>query len=205
MPRRGRRWRPWRSPPRRLRIAALLLAAGASRRFGSDKRLHSIDGVPLLARTLDVYRRALPEVAVVIRPHQPDVAAIVRTANCRIVEAADARLGQSRSLAAGVRAMQGHDGLLIGLADMPFVEVDTLRLLVASMVAQPQQIVRPRSEGRPGNPIGFPSRLFESLTQIEGDQGARQIVAASDDVVAVDVDDPGIHQDIDRPPDLARS
>ena len=154
----------------------------------------------MLARTLGVYRSVLADVAAVIRPHQPDVAAIVRAADCRIVEAADAHLGQGRSLAAGVHAMRTHDGLLIGLADMPFVRVETLRLLVASMAEQPQHIVRPRSNGRPGNPVGFPSRLFESLTQIEGDQGARHIVAASDDVVTVDVDDPGIHQDIDGPP-----
>ena len=182
-----------------------MLAAGASRRFGSDKRLHPIDGVPLLARTLRVYRSVLSQVAAVIRPHQPSAAALVRAANCRVVEAADAHQGQSRSLAAGVCAMRTHDGLLVGLADMPFVQADTLRALVAAMVEHPQHIVRPRCRDRPGNPIGFPARLFEALTCIEGDQGARQTVAADDCVMWVEVDDPGIHQDVDRPPDLAMS
>ena len=186
-----------------MRIGAIVLAAGASRRFGADKRLHPIDGVPLLARTLAVYCSVLPQVAVVIQPQQPSVAALVRAARCRIVEAADAHQGQSRSLAAGVCAMRTHDGLLIGLADMPFVQADTLRALVAAMVEHPQHIVRAHCRGRPGNPIGFPARLFEALTRIEGDRGARQIVAAADCVMAVEVDDPGIHQDVDRPTDLA--
>ena len=179
-----------------------MLAAGASRRFGSDKRLHRIDGVPLLARTLGVYRSVLPDVAVVIRPQQPDVAALVRAANCRVVEATDAQYGQSRSLAAGVHAMRLHEGLVVGLADMPFVHADTLRALVAAMVENPQHIVQPRYRARPGNPIGFPARLYEALTRIEGDKGARQVVAASACVAWVDVEDPGIHQDVDTPPDL---
>lgn len=177
-----------------------MLAAGSARRFGSDKRLHAIDGVPMLARTLALYRAVFAEVGVVIRPREPAVAALVAAGGGRVIEAADAALGQSRSLAAGVAAMRDAGGLVIGLADMPFVRHDTLRAIVAAMVQRPDAVVRPRHAGRPGNPVGFPPAAFAALTRIEGDVGARQVVAASDIVHMVDVDDPGVHDDVDRPP-----
>ncbi len=180
-------------------IAALILAAGSARRFGSDKRLYPIDGVPMLARTLGVYRSVFAEVGVVIRPGEPAIATLVEEGAGRVIEAPDAALGQSRSLAAGVQAMRRAAGLFVGLGDMPFVAASTLRHLVRSMRAQRDRIVRPRYDAHPGNPIGFPRSSFEALLRIEGDQGAREIVAASD-VWFVDVPDPGVVKDIDRAP-----
>ncbi len=181
-------------------IGALILAAGSARRFGSDKRFYRIDGTPMLAWTLAAYRAVFDDVGVVIRPDEHAVAELVRVAGCRVIEAADAARGQSRSLAAGVAAMFDCDGLVVGLADMPFVKPETLRILIAAMTAQPQDIARPRCQGRPGNPVGFPAFAFAALTRIEGDQGARQVVAASDRVRLIDVDDRGVLQDIDQPP-----
>ena len=192
-------------------IAAIVLAAGSARRFGSDKRRHAIDGVPMLARTLRTYRRVLETVACVVRPGEAEVADLVRTASCQVVEAPDAALGQSRSLAAGVAALTAGpatatdpsprvDGLIIGLADMPFVAEDTLRRLLEAMSEHPDAIVRPRCRGRAGNPVGFPKRLFEELQQLVGDTGARELVTSSDSVVYLDVDDEGVLVDIDRPP-----
>lgn len=178
---------------------ALILAAGSARRFGRDKRLYSIDGVPMLGRTLNVYRLVFDAVSVVVRPGESTIGDLARSAGCAVIEAADAERGQARSLAAGVAAMTDAPSLVIGLGDMPFVTAATLQALVAKMAIYRDAIVRPRHDTQPGNPIGFPPSTYAALTRIDGDTGARQIVAASDKVRFLDVDDPGVVIDIDRP------
>lgn len=180
-------------------IGAALLAAGASRRFGSDKRLHLIDGRPMLALTLAAYRAVFAEVAVVIRPDEPGVASLVAAAGARSVEAERAHEGQSRSLAAAVRAMWHCDGLIIGLADMPFVQPGTLTALRETLIRKPEHVARPVCDERPGNPVGFPRRLFATLTGLAGDMGAKSVIAQDQRVTLVCVRDDGIHRDIDRP------
>ena len=179
---------------------ALILAAGSARRFGSDKRLYPVDGVAMLARTLRVYRTVFDDVAVVIRPGEPEIADLVRSAACAPVEASDADLGQSRSLAAGVAARADARGLVIGLGDMPYVASATLRTLIREMAHRPEYIVRPRHAGRPGNPVGFPAHTFPALRNVAGDTGARRVIASIDKVRYVDVEDAGVLTDIDRPP-----
>ena len=179
-------------------IAALVLAAGASRRFGSDKRRHRIGGQPMLAKTLALYRHVLDEVGVVIRPGEPVIDALAREAACHPIEAADAAQGLSRSLAAGVAAMRHADGLLVGLADMPFLHTNTLRALVAAMEQHPHRIVRPVHATTPGNPVGFPPSFYDALTRLRGDVGAKRLIAAAPEVLTVCVDDAGVLQDVDR-------
>lgn len=153
----------------------------------------------MLTRTIAPYRQVFDTVRVVIRPDEPSIADLVRRTGAQVVEAAEAGEGQSRSLAAGVVASRRADALVVGLGDMPHVQETTLRVLCSAVTEHPGRIVRPRHGGRSGNPVAFPASLFEALTKIRADKGAREIVATSDDVVHIDVDDPGVLVDIDVP------
>lgn len=184
-------------------IAALILAAGASSRFGSDKRLHHVDGVPLLARTIARYREVFATVGVTLKPDEEDVERLITAAGALPIVAPDAHLGQGRSLAHGVAALADSDGLVIGLGDMPFVRAQTLLAIANALGRGSAQVVRPRCNGQPGNPIGFAPPMFDALTRITGDQGARDLLHASPEKVEfVDLADAGVLRDVDRPSDI---
>ena len=183
------------------RGAALLLAAGGSTRFGSDKRKLLFNEVPLLSYVVALYERVCPRVLVVVKPGDESVQDLV-TGPCEWVVARDAKVGISRSIAAGIRALGSAPWVIIGLADMPYVSPDTVSQIACTLDAG-AVIARPSSSGRPGNPVGFNSRLFGPLMDLKGDLGARALIDDYiRDVVDVEVRDQGIFRDIDRPEDL---
>lgn len=184
-------------------IAALILAAGASRRFGSDKRLHEVDGKPLLGHTLARYSEVFEKVGVTLRPGEGEVERLATAAGALSITAPDAHLGQGRSLAHGVAALADSDGLVIGLGDMPFVQADTLLAIANALAKGPAQVIRPRCNGQPGNPIGFAPSMYEALTHITGDQGARDLLRSRPELVEhVELEDTGVLRDVDRSEDL---
>ena len=195
-------------PSERIRRApggtALILAAGRARRFGSDKRRHRLaDGRTLLETTLAAYRAVFPQPLVVLRPE--DAAWAARLAGALPVYAQDADLGMAHSLAAGVRAARHFNFLFIALGDMPSIQPATLRRLQAAMTG-PERIVRPSHRGASGHPVGFGQAHYDALERLTGDQGAKSILQAHrDKVLAIPVDDPGVLQDIDAPPQLENS
>jgi molybdenum cofactor cytidylyltransferase len=190
---------------------ALLIAAGFSRRFGSDKRLHRLpDGRILLIASLAPYRDAFRNVAIVIRETDSAVLAELRRAFADrmpiVATTANAAAGMAASLADGVRALLDWDYLFVGLADMPYVQATTLRTLEAHMRAARAErlprIVQPWFRGAPGHPVGFSREFFADLLRLEGDHGARSVVLAHPEAVErVDVDDAGVLLDVDQPSD----
>ncbi|MEC9285193.1 MAG: nucleotidyltransferase family protein [Pseudomonadota bacterium] len=181
--------------------AALLLAAGSSTRFGSDKRTLLFNEVPLLSYVVALYKRACPRVIVVVKPGDEGVYDLVDS-SCEWVVASDAKVGMSRSIAAGVRALGSAPWAIVGLADMPYVSPDTVSQIAREMDGG-ATIARPYSGGRAGNPVGFNRRLFGSLMDLKGDRGAYALIDHHiDHVVDVEVCDQGIFRDIDRPEDL---
>jgi len=186
---------------------AVLLAAGFSRRFGSDKRQPTLaDGTPLLVASLRLYAAAFAEVLVVLRPEDETLATMAAAeapaGPTRVILAPDAALGMGHSLARGATAAAGWDYLFVALGDMAWVRPATLATLRNTMESSSgDRIVQPCYRGTPGHPVGFAGRHQAALAELHGDEGARRVVgAAADDLLRLDVDDPGILEDLDTPP-----
>ncbi len=182
--------------------AAIILAAGFSRRFGRDKRREQFKSDSLLEHTCGIYLEAFDRVVVVLRPGESSLVRPLRS-KVEVIENISASKGMSTSIAAGVEAIGNAPWAVIALADMPFVQQGTLRTLRIEMESTHSKIIRLRYRGRYGNPVGFPSACFELLRSIEGDQGAKSVIESQQLAVStIDVEDEGILIDLDTPDEM---
>ena len=182
----------------------ILLAAGASRRFGSAKlAVPFADGTPLGVASCRALRAALGRVFAVVRPEDDTLAALLADGGVHIVRCARAEDGMGASLACGVAASADADGWIVALADMPWIAPATVRA-VADAIAAGASLAAPFHHGERGHPVGFAPGHREALMALTGDEGARALVAhAGAALVRIDVDDPGVLRDVDLPLDLA--
>ncbi|AVS93620.1 nucleotidyltransferase family protein [Paracidovorax avenae] len=186
-------------------VAGIILAAGASSRFGSDKRRALLaDGTPMLAAVAGSFARVFARTAVVLPPGDAFGLELCTRLGLDAVPNERCREGQGASLAAAMQwslAQPGLQAVVVGLADMPWVHEDTLAALRDALVQFPGEPAMPLWRGQPGNPRGIPQRCFASLAQASGAQAAaHRIDWGAAHTVAVD--DPGIVRDVDTPADL---
>ena len=184
-------------------IRGILLAAGASTRFGADKLLHTLDdGRPIALAALRNLRQALPQVIAVVRPHSPKLEELLHAAGASVIICPDADQGMGMSLAAAVRASEDASAWVVALADMPYIRPQTI-VEIAAALAAGAAIAAPTYKGERGHPVGFSSQFRTQLEALRGDAGARALLQAhSGKVKLIEVNDPGICQDIDTPLDL---
>ena len=188
-------------------IGAVVLAAGSARRFGADKRLQTFAESTVAQTTISKYNAVFDEVRVVVRDESdPLFTELVANKSLRIVFSPESHLGMGHSLAAGFKDLT-WDYAFLALADMPLISIATLELLKHIGTEDIQRIIRPQFEqDKRGHPIGFPRRFFDELSNCQGDEGARHILAShSDHVRFVECNDRGVIQDIDTPAALAEA
>ena len=183
-------------------VGGLLLAAGRSRRFGSDKRAAMLPGgATMLARSLELLRSCCDEVAVVLAADDDARELAARYPDVRILRAPRARGGMGFTLADAIAQLTGWDACLVSLADKPFIRPDTMQRVRALVAAH--ELVVPTHGGAWGHPVGFARRYFFALTRLEGDTGARALIVAEQSRAHfVELDDPGILADVDTPGQL---
>jgi molybdenum cofactor cytidylyltransferase len=192
-------------------IAAILLAAGESKRFGAPKLLQAVGGGPavimLSAETLQHARGdELVDVliAVVDKPkHESGTALTLSRSGFKCVVSPGGGMGHS--LAAGVAAVADDaSAILVVLGDEPFIPEDVIPQLLARFNSGGAHIVVPRYRGERGHPVLFGRAAFPELLALGGDQGARSVIDRDPSRVAfVDLDLPK-PADVDTPDDLAR-
>jgi molybdenum cofactor cytidylyltransferase len=194
-------------------VPALILAAGESSRMGRAKALlpsrdPRVSFLEQLAGALRVGGAA--DVLVVGRPE--DTALEEKAASMeppvRFVPNPHAHLGQLSSLVAGLNVADrpGARAVLVAPVDTPLVSADTVAAILAAFDATLAPVVRPVHGGRHGHPVLFARAVFDDLRHADPSHGARAVVAAHGSrVVNVEVDDPGVLEDIDTPDDYQRT
>lgn len=187
-------------------LVALVLAAGASRRFGAQKLLAPVNGEPLVRASVDRITAAGPERTIVVVGHDAD-AVRHALAGLPVTFAVnpDPAQGMSSSLRAGLALVpEDAEAVLVALGDQPITRDEVIPALVARFGGESAPIVAPRYRGTQGLPVIFRRATFAELDALTGDHGARGVVARDPARVAyVDFDFP-MPPDVDTPADLAQ-
>jgi CTP:molybdopterin cytidylyltransferase MocA len=188
-----------------MRVVALVLAAGGSRRMGRPKQLLAWRGVPLVRRAAEAALAAPVErVLVVAGAHAEGVGEALAGLPVEIVVHDRWEEGLGSSLAAGVVAARAHapDAVLVTLADQPLVDAAALSRLFSGCGRGARRAAAER-EGILGPPALFPARVLDELAALGGDAGARAVLSRhAAEVVRVPM--PEAAFDVDTPDDWSR-
>lgn len=185
-------------------VFAIVLAAGASTRFGRTKQLEQFEGMSLAASAVRKAESVCGVRTVLVTGKDwKEVASACEPLAGFFVINTEYEQGLASSIACGVRAVpESADAILLMLADLPLVTTEHLENLVKTWSGSPQSIVASEFEDTLGPPVVFPRIDFDALLALRGDRGARPVIDANRDrVQAIACEEAAF--DIDRPEDLA--
>jgi molybdenum cofactor cytidylyltransferase len=191
-------------------VAAVVLAAGMSRRMGRPKLLLPFGEKPLLARVVENLLSVsdISPIVVVTGHNAQEIREAVREYTVNTAHNPDyAAGGMLSSVQTGVRALPADGGaFLLALGDQPMVRPDTLRALLSVWRDTGAPIVRPVYDGKHGHPILFSARCGPEILALPAEATLKDaVVRHAADIRDVVVMDPAILADIDTPEDYARA
>jgi molybdenum cofactor cytidylyltransferase len=189
--------------------AGIILAAGASTRFGRPKQLLALNDRCLLEWVLDAALKAKLKQIVLVLGYahskiQQTLGKILHHPKLQIEVNPHYEDGQSSSLRLGLSSIiDTYSAVMFLLADQPLVDVATLNYLLDHFWSSDKDICVPTCAGKSGTPCIFSSYFYPQIMQITGDIGARRIIKANPEhVLEVDIKNPHFFLDVDTPEDL---
>jgi molybdenum cofactor cytidylyltransferase len=185
-------------------VAAIVLAAGRSTRMGGpNKLLAELDGKKLVRIATEQALASKASEVIVVTGHQADlVEQALAGLKVKFVRNPDFAGGLASSVKSGIAAVSEHaDGAVICLGDMPLIDTQLIDRLIDTFAPDRGHLIAvPVSEGRRGNPVLWSRRFFKELMTLDGDVGARHLIAKHTEAVAeVPVDGDSAFLDIDTP------
>ncbi|MBG0799642.1 nucleotidyltransferase family protein [Methylocystis sp. L43] len=190
-----------------MNIAAVLLAAGASKRFGENNKLLSdLGGKPLIRRVAEAVVSSGVEVVVVTGCDRPQIEKALEGLTLRFAHNLNWESGMGESIAVGVMALgQQVQGAFVVPGDLPFLTSDLIKdLMAVFMESRGALITYPTTcMGEQRNPVLWPRRFFSSLAALSGSLGAKQLLRnCAGSQKQAHVFDESAYADIDAPADL---
>lgn len=197
---------PPATPPRAPDVAAIVLAAGQSTRMGRNKLTAELAGQPLVRHVVEAAVASHVSRVIVVTGNQAEsVEAALSGLPIMVVNNCEFRSGLSASLRTGIRAVpEAYDAAIVLLGDMPGVSAAIIDRLIAAFDPEEGRAICVAShDGKRGNPVLWSRRFFPDMLALEGDVGAKHLMAANDELVCeVEVGSDAPLLDIDTPQDL---
>lgn len=182
-------------------LAGLLLAAGGSRRLGQPKQLVRVDGQPLVRRQARLLAELIDPLIVVTGAFATEVRTALTGVDWREAHHPDWQRGLGSSLAAGASRVEADAaGVLVMLCDQYRVQRATLQQLVEAWREVPATACACRWAGADGPPVIFPPSMLPALRALDGDRGARVLLAEQPQTRWIEA--PEAAADLDTPDDL---
>jgi molybdenum cofactor cytidylyltransferase len=170
-----------------LRISAIIMAAGMSKRMKRDKLRMKINDKPIYEYILDTLVN-YPFYEKIIVARDDEILRKAENLGFLAVKNFKYFLGKSESIKAGLKAIKETEGVMFFVADQPFIKPETIDTLCREFHDNPSKIILPCYNGSLGNPVIFPFFLKDQLMALENDQGGKVVIAKNrNKIIKVDI------------------
>ena len=192
-------------PSKRVKLALIMLAAGNSRRFGSNKLMYEVDGVPMYQRTLRLLQKAaerIPDsrIVVVTQPQYSEIIDVVKETGAEVLFNPKPERGIASSMQIGLEIAKDADACLFTVSDQPWLTAETIIALYDAFQSENKGMACTIRGEKTGNPCIFSKKYYRKLMEITGDKGGKQIIKRyPEDVTYLKISDEREQQDVDVP------